>query len=65
MLRRPPLEMLQELPFGAWLETSFTSIKKGQPATQNGSFESVIYVEAIVGKTFPTPAIASWKRGKA
>ncbi len=37
--RRAPLEMLQTLPLGAWFETSFTSIKKGQPATQNGSFE--------------------------
>lgn len=37
--RRPPLEMLQTLPLGVWFETSFTSIKKGQPATQNGSLE--------------------------
>jgi len=37
--RRAPLEMLQTLPLGVWFETSFTSIKKGQPVTQNGSFE--------------------------
>lgn len=37
--RRPALEMLETLPLGAWFETSFTSIKKAQPATQNGSFE--------------------------
>jgi hypothetical protein len=37
--RRPALEMLENLPLGAWLETSFTSIKKAQTGTQNGSFE--------------------------
>lgn len=37
--RRAALEMLETLPLGAWFETSFSSIKKGQPSTQNGSFE--------------------------
>jgi hypothetical protein len=37
--RRPGLQMLQVLPLGAWLETSFTSTRKAQPSTQNGSFE--------------------------
>lgn len=37
--RRPGLQLLQVLPLGAWLETSYTSTKKGQPSTQNGSFE--------------------------
>lgn len=37
--RRPALQMLQGLPLGAWLETSFTSTKKAQPSTQNSTFE--------------------------
>lgn len=37
--RRPPLEMLQNLPLGAWFETSMTSTKKAQPGSQNSSFE--------------------------
>lgn len=37
--RRPALEMLQSLPLGAWLETSFTSTRKAQPSTQNATFE--------------------------
>lgn len=37
--RRPALQLLQGLPLGAWLETSFTSTKKAQPSTQNSTFE--------------------------
>lgn len=37
--QRPALELLQTLPLGAWFETSVTSSKKAQPATQNGTFE--------------------------
>jgi hypothetical protein len=37
--QRPALQMLQTLPLGAWFETSLTSTKKAQPATQNSSFE--------------------------
>ena len=37
--RRPGLEMLQNLPLGAWFETSMTSTRKAQPGSQNASFE--------------------------
>jgi hypothetical protein len=37
--RRPALELLQNLPLGAWFETSMTSTKKAQPGSQNSSFE--------------------------
>ena len=37
--RRPALQMLQTLPLGVWFETSFTSNKKSQASTQNGTFE--------------------------
>ena len=37
--RYAPMNLLQVLPLGAWLETSFTSTKAPQGATQNGNFE--------------------------
>ncbi len=37
--RRPALALLQNLPLGAWFETSMTSVQTKQPTTQNSSFE--------------------------
>ncbi len=37
--RRPGLQMLENLPLGAWFETSMTSTKKAIPGTQNNNIE--------------------------